>query len=253
MTPITTTMGEASHPHPVEILSCRIDHPFVDVKNGVSVVYKNVRFRVEFRGAPLSEETQSQMLSPSPYYHTQSHEQDFQFLSPPMTPLTAIPVPQTPWTAMHTPTLTPTQGAFPPPLPPPTPGSSTATATTARTRGSVLMGRSMTSASGSGSSSSGQPNTTSNNTNTGGGASHSGGLKLDFPPGSQCAIVLVHEKGSMSTFRTIWRVLREEFAGGVGKGAGAAGPLSPRIGPQTPYPGLELQTQGQTENQRSTM
>lgn len=128
------------------------------------------------------------------------------------------------------------------------------------------MGRSMTSASGSGSGPVSGSSQHCNGSGTGSGVSHSSGLKLDFPPGSQCAIVLVHEKGSMSTFRTIWRVLREEFVigpvagygsghplGGVGKGAGVGGPLSPGLGPQTPYPGFELQAQGQTQNQRLTM
>ena len=35
--------------------------------------------------------------------------------------------------------------------------------------------------------------------------------KWDFPPGCLCAIALVYEKGSMSTFRTVWRQLKAEY------------------------------------------
>ena len=35
--------------------------------------------------------------------------------------------------------------------------------------------------------------------------------KWDFPPGCLCAIALVYEKGSMSTFRAIWRQLKNEY------------------------------------------
>jgi hypothetical protein len=35
--------------------------------------------------------------------------------------------------------------------------------------------------------------------------------KWDFPPGCLCAIVLVYEKGSMSTFRAVWRHLKAEY------------------------------------------
>ncbi|KAF4618606.1 hypothetical protein D9613_009975 [Agrocybe pediades] len=54
--------------------------------------------------------------------------------------------------------------------------------------------------------------------------------KVDLPAGCQCIIVLVHEKGSMSTFRTVWRKLKEEYGD-----AGTAYPcFSPAI-PATPY------------------
>jgi hypothetical protein len=35
--------------------------------------------------------------------------------------------------------------------------------------------------------------------------------KWDFPPGCLCAIALVYEKGSMSTFRTVWRQLKAGY------------------------------------------
>jgi hypothetical protein len=35
--------------------------------------------------------------------------------------------------------------------------------------------------------------------------------KWDFPPGCLCAIALVYEKGSMSTFRAVWRQLTAEY------------------------------------------
>ena len=35
--------------------------------------------------------------------------------------------------------------------------------------------------------------------------------KWDFPPGCLCAIALVYEKGSMPTFRTVWRQLKAEY------------------------------------------
>jgi hypothetical protein len=35
--------------------------------------------------------------------------------------------------------------------------------------------------------------------------------KWDFPPGCLCAIALVYEKGSMSTFRAVWRQLKAEY------------------------------------------
>ena len=35
--------------------------------------------------------------------------------------------------------------------------------------------------------------------------------KWDFPPGCLCAIALVYEKGSMSTFRVVWRQLKAEY------------------------------------------
>ena len=35
--------------------------------------------------------------------------------------------------------------------------------------------------------------------------------RWDFPPGCLCAIALVYEKGSMSTFRAVWRQLKAEY------------------------------------------
>jgi len=35
--------------------------------------------------------------------------------------------------------------------------------------------------------------------------------KWDFPPGCLCAIALIYEKGSMSTFRAIWRQMKAEY------------------------------------------
>ena len=35
--------------------------------------------------------------------------------------------------------------------------------------------------------------------------------KWDFPPGCLCAIAFVYEKGSMSTFRAVWRLLKKEY------------------------------------------
>ena len=59
--------------------------------------------------------------------------------------------------------------------------------------------------------------------------SSAGSAKWDFPPGCLCAIALVHEKGSMSTFRAVWRKLKDEYS------ASTAYPcFSPAI-PNTPY------------------
>ncbi|KDR80154.1 hypothetical protein GALMADRAFT_277414 [Galerina marginata CBS 339.88] len=58
-----------------------------------------------------------------------------------------------------------------------------------------------------------------------------GPAKWELPPGCLCVILLVHEKGSMSTFRAVWRKLREEY-GDVGTGYPC---FSPPI-PTTPYP-----------------
>lgn len=86
----------------------------------------------------------------------------------------------------------------------PNPGSSS------RPRASLLLGR-----------------TSSNNSSF---PSSAGLAKWDFPPGCLCAIALVHEKGSMSTFRAVWRKLKDEY------GANTAYPcFSPAI-PNTPYP-----------------
>lgn len=54
--------------------------------------------------------------------------------------------------------------------------------------------------------------------------------KWEFPPGCLCAIALVHEKGSMSTFRAVWRKLKEEY----GDATTAYPCFSPAI-PNTPY------------------
>ncbi|KAF8155680.1 hypothetical protein B0H34DRAFT_751703 [Crassisporium funariophilum] len=54
--------------------------------------------------------------------------------------------------------------------------------------------------------------------------------KWDFPPGCLCAIALVHEKGSMSTFRAVWRKLKEEY----GNASTAYPCFSPGI-PNTPF------------------
>ncbi|KAJ3509555.1 hypothetical protein NLJ89_g5160 [Agrocybe chaxingu] len=54
--------------------------------------------------------------------------------------------------------------------------------------------------------------------------------KWDFPPGCLCAVALVHEKGSMSTFRAVWRRLKDEY----GDSSTAYPCFSPAI-PGTPY------------------
>ncbi|KAF8962634.1 hypothetical protein BDZ97DRAFT_1824757 [Flammula alnicola] len=54
--------------------------------------------------------------------------------------------------------------------------------------------------------------------------------KWEFPPGCLCAIALVHEKGSMSTFRAVWRKMKEEY----GDASTAYPCFSPAI-PNTPY------------------
>ena len=51
-----------------------------------------------------------------------------------------------------------------------------------------------------------------------------------FPPGCLCAVALVYEKGSMSTFKLLWRRLKEEY----GEIEGGYPCLSPAI-PNTPY------------------
>lgn len=54
--------------------------------------------------------------------------------------------------------------------------------------------------------------------------------KWEYSSGCQCAVVLIHEKGSMSTFRAVWRKLKEEYADPT-----AAYPcFSPAI-PSTPH------------------
>ena len=49
--------------------------------------------------------------------------------------------------------------------------------------------------------------------------------KWDFPSGCLCAIALVYEKGSMSTFRAVWRHLKAEY----GDASTAYSCLSPAI------------------------
>jgi len=97
----------------------------------------------------------------------------------------------------------------------PSPNASQATTPTSanftRPRASLLLGR-----------------TASNSTPVPG---FTGQAKLDLPPGCQCIIALVHEKGSMTTFRTVWRRLKEEY-GDVGTSYPC---FSPAI-PTTPYP-----------------
>ncbi|KAF9480576.1 Pkinase-domain-containing protein [Pholiota conissans] len=73
-----------------------------------------------------------------------------------------------------------------------------ASATAPRSRASMLLGRGGPAASH--------------------GAMHSMSLpspsvlsKWEFPPGCLCAIALVHEKGSMTTFKAVWRRLKEEY------------------------------------------
>ncbi|KAJ7211328.1 hypothetical protein GGX14DRAFT_449900 [Mycena pura] len=57
------------------------------------------------------------------------------------------------------------------------------------------------------------------------------GAVAAFPPGCQTAIVLVHEKGSATTFKNVWKKLKETY----GTDAGCAYPmLSPAIG-TTPF------------------
>lgn len=53
---------------------------------------------------------------------------------------------------------------------------------------------------------------------------------VSFPPGCLCAVALVYEKGSMSTFKLLWRRLKEEY----GEFGGGYPCLSPAI-PNTPY------------------
>ncbi|KAF8882512.1 hypothetical protein CPB84DRAFT_1817135 [Gymnopilus junonius] len=54
--------------------------------------------------------------------------------------------------------------------------------------------------------------------------------KWDLPPGCACVIVLVHEKGSMSTFRAVWRRLKDEY----GSTTATYPCFSPAM-PPTPY------------------
>ncbi|KAF7344601.1 Protein kinase domain-containing protein [Mycena sanguinolenta] len=52
-----------------------------------------------------------------------------------------------------------------------------------------------------------------------------------FPPGCQSAIVLIHEKGSASTFKNVWKRLKETYVNGVSAGYPT---LSPAMG-TTPF------------------
>ncbi|PPR00755.1 hypothetical protein CVT24_000780 [Panaeolus cyanescens] len=54
--------------------------------------------------------------------------------------------------------------------------------------------------------------------------------KWEFPPGYLCAIALVHEKGSVSTFRAVWRRLKQEYGD-----ASTAYPCFSPAFPNTPY------------------
>ncbi|KAJ6470047.1 hypothetical protein C8R47DRAFT_1200540 [Mycena vitilis] len=63
------------------------------------------------------------------------------------------------------------------------------------------------------------------------------GNNTSFPPGCQSGIVSVHEKGSASTFKNVWKKLKEVYASGVGAGYPI---LSPAMG-ATPF--IEQQPQ----------
>ncbi|KAF8138101.1 hypothetical protein K438DRAFT_1996420 [Mycena galopus ATCC 62051] len=52
-----------------------------------------------------------------------------------------------------------------------------------------------------------------------------------FPPGCQSAIVLIHEKGSASTFKNVWKRLKETYTNGASAGYPT---LSPAMG-MTPF------------------
>jgi hypothetical protein len=65
---------------------------------------------------------------------------------------------------------------------------------------------------------------------------------MAFPPGCASAIVMVQEKGSVTTFKMVWRRLREVYED-VEDGSthgGAAGYLSPAMG-STPVPAVPYQ------------
>lgn len=85
----------------------------------------------------------------------------------------------------------------------------TATGSGSRPRASILLGRASS-------------QSTAGNAQGGPAANANG--RWELPPGCACAVALVHEKGSMSTFKTVWRLLKEECAGGPGDtGPGTAG------------------------------
>ena len=53
----------------------------------------------------------------------------------------------------------------------------------------------------------------------------------NFPPGCSCAMALIYEKGSITTFKHVWRKVKEEY-GDLGNAAYPC--LSPAV-PNTPY------------------
>ncbi|KAF8190468.1 Pkinase-domain-containing protein [Pholiota molesta] len=55
--------------------------------------------------------------------------------------------------------------------------------------------------------------------------------RWEFPPGCACALAVVHEKGSVSTFKAVWRRLKEEY----GEAGTAAYPCFSPAMPNTPY------------------
>lgn len=40
-------------------------------------------------------------------------------------------------------------------------------------------------------------------------------LDIEFPPGFESAIIMIYEKGSVSSFRTVWRRLKDVYGGGA--------------------------------------
>ena len=58
----------------------------------------------------------------------------------------------------------------------------------------------------------------------------------EFPPGCECAVVMIYEKGSVSSFRTVWKKVKENY--GTGGPAALASCVSPAIGatPMGEYP-----------------
>jgi len=59
----------------------------------------------------------------------------------------------------------------------------------------------------------------------------------EFPPGCECAVVMMYEKGSVSSFRTVWKKVKEIYGAG-GPAALGASCVSPAIGatPLGEYP-----------------
>jgi len=63
------------------------------------------------------------------------------------------------------------------------------------------------------------------------------GVEPNFPPGCLCAMALIYEKGSITTFKHVWKKVKEEY-GDLGNGAYQS--LSPAV-PNTPYtPYIEM-------------